>query len=173
LVHNQIIGKEEQEILSYSYGAELIRNGKRFNSYEIVLSVPVGDTHEIVRKYLIHAHPDDEHYNYKRLKDLITFRQNHGGRMEAIHSIDSTFSLDHNNWVEELEKFQFTEEVKNRISDYITERKKVFVFEKPTPFKFYILTLIKELLHEPRLTTNNSVHRYYTFGELVKGDEFI
>ena len=48
-----------------------------------------------------------------------------------------------------------------------------FGFEKPIPFKFYILTLMKELPHEPRPKANNSGTRYYTFGSLSEGNELL
>lgn len=167
--------KDVKRVLSYSLGAELkTHSHKSFDPDHEVLSVSVGNTHELVKKFLIHAHPDDKHHNYKRLDDLITFRQNHGGRMDAIYNIESTFTLDHQNWEEELEGFYFSESIRNRIKEYIIDRLNGgFGFEKPIPFKFYILTLVKELSHEPRPRANNTGARYYSLGNLIEGKEIL
>ena len=124
--------------------------------------------------YFIHAHPDDQYHHYKQLDGLITFRQNHGGRMDAIYYINDTITLDDKNWDEKLEKLTFSESIKNRIKMYIMDRRSSdFGFEKPIPFKFYILTLVKELPHEPKPRANNSGARYYTFGSLSEGKEIL
>lgn len=167
--------KEENSILSYSLGAELKNiSQKYFDTDQVVLSVLVGETHELVKTYFIHAHPDDQYHHYKQLDGLITFRQNHGGRMDAIYYIDDTFTLDDKNWEEELEELPFSKSIKNRIKMYINDRRNSdFGFEKPIPFKFYILTLVKELPHEPRPKANHSGARYYTFGSLSEGNELL
>ena len=167
--------KEENSILSYSLGAELKNiSQKYFDPDQVVLSVLVGETHELVKTYFIHAHPDDQYHHYKQLDGLITFRQNHGGRMDAIYYIDDTFTLDDKNWEEELEELPFSKSIKNRIKMYINDRRNSdFGFEKPIPFKFYILTLVKELPHEPRPKANHSGARYYTFGSLSEGNELL
>ena len=167
--------KEENSILSYSLGAELKNIPQKFfDPDQVVLSVSVGDTQELVKNYFIHAHPDDQYHHYKQLDGLITFRQNQGGRMDAIYYIDDTFTLGDKHWEEELEELSFSESIKNRIKNYIMDRHNSnFGFEKPIPFKFYILTLMKELPHEPRPKANHSGARYYTFGSLSEGKELL
>ena len=161
-----------QSTLSYSWGATLnTSNSKLSDLNEMVLSVSVGGTHQLVSKYLIHAHPNDR--NYKQLKNLITFRQAEGGRMSAVYYVDSTFVLDPINWREELEELNYSVSVKNRIQKYIVERREGFGFEKPISFKFYVLSLLEDLGHEPRPKTNNAGHRYYRLGELLNGDEYV
>ncbi|MBA4601643.1 hypothetical protein [Thermoactinomyces mirandus] len=66
---------------------------KEFDSDEVVLSVPAGGTYQLIRRHLIHAHPNHRNYSYSKLKHLITFRQAGGGRMDAIYYIDSTFVI--------------------------------------------------------------------------------
>ena len=96
-----------------------------------------------------------------------------GGRMDTIYYINDTIILNDKNWDEELEKLSFSESIKNRIKNYIMDRRSSnFGFEKPIPIKFYILTLVKELPHEPKPKANNSGARYYTFGSLSEGKKF-
>ena len=83
----------------------------------MVLSVSDGETHGLVKTYFIHAHPDDQYHNYKQLDGLMTFRQNHGGRMDTIYYIDDTFILNDKSWDEELEELSFSESIKNRIKN--------------------------------------------------------
>ncbi|MBT2700433.1 phospholipase D family protein [Bacillus sp. ISL-40] len=164
--------KQVQLVLSYSWGAALnISSSKQRDLSEIVLSVSVGGTHELVSKYLIHAHPDDRNYN--QLKDLITFRQAEGGRMAAIYNIDSTFVIDPVNWIEELGGLNYSLSKKNRVQKYIIDRTEGFGFEKPIKFKFYLLSLVEDLLHEPRPKANNAGPRYYKFGDLLHGNKYV
>ncbi|MFC3885575.1 phospholipase D-like domain-containing protein [Bacillus songklensis] len=172
-VKNAYVESEEvQTVLSYSWGADLnIGSSKQWDLNEVVLSVSVGGTHKLVSEFLIHAHPNDRNYN--QLKDLISFRQAEGGRMAAVYYIESTFVIDLFNWREELEGLNYSASVKDRIQKYIIERSEGFGFEKPITFKFYILSLVEGLPHEPRPRTNNAGPRYYTLGDLVNGKEYV
>ncbi|MCP1495099.1 HKD family nuclease [Peribacillus frigoritolerans] len=172
-IKNAYVESEKvQSVLSYSWGAELnIHDRKRIDLNEVVLSVSVGGTHQLVSKYLIHAHPNDRNYN--QLNDLITFRQSEGGRMAAVYYIESTTVIDPFKWKEALEELDYSVSVKDRIHKYIIERSIGFGFEKPISFKFYILTLAEDLHHEPRPKTNNAGPRYYTLGDLLNRNEYI
>ncbi|KOR86029.1 hypothetical protein AM233_19895 [Bacillus sp. FJAT-22058] len=61
---------DRDPILNYTWGADL-QNDKQLNEEEIVLSVSIGGTYDIVEKYAIHAHPND--YNYKTPTKYIMF----------------------------------------------------------------------------------------------------
>ncbi len=160
--------KEDKMKLNYQKGAELSRTQqKKYDNNSIVLSVSAGGTHQLIDKYLIHAHPNDSNYNYNRLENLITFRQANGGKMNAIFLIESTFVLDPANSEEELERLSYEAHLKDRINHYILDRKNGFTFEKPIEFKFYILSLVEELTHGPEPRLNNAGPRYYTLGELL------
>jgi HKD family nuclease len=172
-VRNAYVESEAvQSILSYSWGAALKKsNGLQKELNEEVLSVSVGGTHQLVSKYLVHAHPDDRNYN--RLKNLITFRKAEGGQMDAIYHIDSTFIMDPVHWRQELDQLDYPMSVKEKIHNYIIERSIGFGFEKPIKFKFYILSLEEELLHSPRPKTNNAGPRYYSFAELLDRNKYL
>ncbi|GAA0448485.1 hypothetical protein GCM10008983_28150 [Lentibacillus halophilus] len=161
---------KSKKVTSYNWGAELNNlQFKEIDREKVVLSVSAGGTHKLVSKYLIHAHPNDR--NYKQLENLITFRQAKGGQMDAIYQIDSDFILDPFDWKSELDRMGFPTNVKERVKNYIIERSKGFGFEKPIAFKFYVLSLVKELNHEPLPKINNAGPRYYTVGDLLSGDD--
>jgi HKD family nuclease len=173
IVKNAYVESEAvQPILSYSWGAALKKsNTVQKDLNEVVLSVSVGGTQQLVSRYLVHAHPDDRNYN--RLKNLISFRKAEGGQMDAIYRIDSTFIIDPVYWRQEVNLLDYPSSVKSRIYNYIIERSTGFGFEKPIKFKFYILSLEEELPHAPRPKTNNAGHRYYSYGELLDRNEYI
>ncbi|MFP7492967.1 phospholipase D family protein [Terribacillus saccharophilus] len=152
--------------LDFKFGA-ILGNKTSWDEDEIVLSVSIGGTYDLVEKYAVHAHPNTEEYKYKNMENLITFRYPSGGQMKAIYEIIDTLEIDVSNWRKRLESLDYSEDIKHRLSEYILERQQGFQFEKTIYFKFYILESKLNLTHFPRPNRNNAGGWYYRLGDLL------
>ena len=129
-----------------------------------VLSKPAASTFHLIKKYHIHAFPHPRSYDYSY---LVTFREK-GGIMEELYKVERTVIL---NMEDELiyDNIQhFDNDIQNRIKDYIIERKRDFVFEKPD-FMFWVLKKEESLLHKPQTTQLYNSHVYFNYLELHSG----
>lgn len=160
---------EQDSRLKYSWGAELLATDK-LNKEATVLSVSVGGTYDIVEKYAIHAHPND--YSYKKT-NYITFRYPNGGRMKNVYEIVKTLEIDVSNWKDTLKEQDFSADVKQRLTNYIIDRKNGFKYEKNMPYKFYILNKKYELSNCPRPPKNNAGGWYYRLGDLMNAEDIV
>lgn len=148
---------------------------KDMNFYEKeILSVPAGKTWDIVEKFNVHAHPNKSPYNYKS-SIYITFRKSNGGRMNRLYKIDEMFVLNPHDdtFIEEY----FVNDVyyRDRVLNYIKDRKAGMGFNYEGSYRFYILNERDyiDLNHEPRPRQNNPGGRYYKLSELLSGKEIV
>ncbi|WP_138859791.1 hypothetical protein [Exiguobacterium mexicanum] len=160
----------EEESLNFTWGAELIPE-KTIDRNELVLSVSVGGTYDIVEKYAIHAHPND--YPYKKQTKYITFRYPDGGKKKVVYEIVETLEIDITNWESVFAERVFAENVEERLSSYILERMKEFNYEKNIPYKYYILNKIIELNNNTRPLKNNAGGWYYKLEDLLSTEDII
>jgi hypothetical protein len=133
-----------------------------------VLSIPASSTFHLIKKYNIHAFPHPRTYDYS---NLVTFRKK-GGIMEELYIVDSTVLL---NMEDEFiyDNIQhFDTSLQNRIKQYIIERKRDFVFEKPD-FMFWVLKKEESLVHEPQTTKSYNGHVYFDYKELLSGKKYV
>ncbi|WP_235932374.1 HNH endonuclease [Priestia flexa] len=133
-----------------------------------VLSIPAASTFHLIKKYHIHAFPHPRSYDYSY---LVTFRKK-GGIMEELYKVEKAVRL---NMEDEFiyDKIQhFDNSIQNRIKNYIIERKKDFVFEKPD-FMFWVLKKEDSLLHEPQTTKPYNNHVYFNYQELHSGKKHV
>ena len=144
----------EKESDEFKWGAALV-SAQETKGSEIVLSVSAGNTVELINKYGIHAHPLKRGYNY-RDTNYITFRRSSGGVMEDIYLIEKKFILEMKNWYTQLETLDISKENKDHIARYITDRYKVFEFNKAPKYQFYILEHQRKLNNQPRPSKNNT-----------------
>lgn len=137
--------------------------------YEVI-SIPASGTIDLIYKYGIHAHPNTESYNYKKT-DYFTFRKL-GGIMEKIFTVESTIVMKPDD-LNEISMYDIDEYTKNRLINYIRDRKNGFTFgPKDIPYKFYILKYEKELMHKPKKPRQNN-QCYFTLKELESGKEYV
>jgi hypothetical protein len=129
----------------------------------IVLSVPAGDTGELVSAHDVHACP--ERYRY-RSDDLITVRPE-GGRMEAIYRVEYKF-VAHPEDPKLLDKVR--PEDRQRVRSYVDQRQARGLFYDE-PFRFYVFSRddVIELTARPQMERNAQGHCYFTVGELTSG----
>ncbi|MDJ0333565.1 hypothetical protein [Planococcus sp. S3-L1] len=134
-----------------------------------VLSVPGGKTKEIVKKYLIHAHPHPRSYKNAQ---YLTIREN-GGIMDTLYSVRCEFVLRpfSPEWDKAI-KF-LHKDIQRDVTGYITERAADFGFGEKEEYKFYLLNVEKELNHLPRTSGPIQGHTYFTLGELTSGREIV
>jgi HKD family nuclease len=148
---------------THTWGAELENSN---TSETVVLSVSAGDTFwEIINQFSIHAHPIKRGFNYRET-NLITFRKKNGGAMSAIYKINSTFALNMNDWLNDVESLNLEPIIKANLINYITARYSGLGFESSYPYKFYLLEQYIPLPHMPRPATNNVGARYYSIETL-------
>ena len=133
-----------------------------------VLSVPAGETYELIKKYNIHSCPN--RYKYKDSL-YIAFREKDGGIMKKLYSIEDVFVINPKN----TSQFEMLKELNFKYIDnlikYIEERKKGFGFEKDEEYRFYILSNNDSinLPHCPRPHKNNTGNWYYKLAEILNG----
>lgn len=161
---------EQDPRLTYSWGAKLLTNND-LDEEEIVLSVPIGGTYDIVEKYDIHAHPYN--YPYKTKMKYLTFRYPNGGQMKCVYEIVETLVIDMSNWNRIIEEKNFSEDVKERLINYIFDRQKGFDYEKDVPYKHYILSEKYKLSNTPKPPKNNPGGWYYRLGDLLNAETFV
>jgi hypothetical protein len=131
-----------------------------------VISLPAGQTQDIIKKYLVHAHPHPRPY---KEAEFMTFRKI-GGVMDTLYSVENDFVLkpeDQN--IEEQISYLNTDK-KEHLLKYIHERKHTFGFGEKEEYKFYILKIEQELNHLPKpKDTKLQSHTYYTIEEITSG----
>lgn len=136
---------------------------------EKVLSVPGAQTQDIIKEYLIYAHPYPRPYKNTQ---YIVIRKT-GGIMDTLYSIQCEFILRPNDQkLEEQITFLNMDEQKSLIG-YIDERKNSFGFDEKEEYKFYLLKVERQLSHLPRITTSLLSHTYFTYGELTSGRQIV
>ncbi|TWT05438.1 hypothetical protein FQV26_13475 [Planococcus sp. CPCC 101016] len=134
-----------------------------------VLSVPGGQTQAIIKKYLVHAHPHPRSY---KVAQHMAIRES-GGIMDTLYSIQGEFVL--RPLDDDLGKSIsiLNEDFQNRLKGYIAERTVDFGFGEKDEYKFYLLTVNRELNHQPRSLITLPGHTYFTLGELISGREIV
>lgn len=142
---------------------------KNMNFYEQeVLSVPAGNTFNMIKKYNIHACPSS--YSYQS-PIFITFRNKGGGNKEILYKIDEILLLNPHDFsyktVLENNKFKYSK----RLLDYIEERKSEWKFESNEDYRFYVLSETEQIVlkHCPKPAVNNPGPRYYSLAEILSG----
>lgn len=143
---------------------------KSMNFYEQeVLSVPAGETFDIIKKYNIHACPSS--YSYKS-PIFITFRNKGGGNMETLYKIEGILLLDPHDFSYKTILESSALSYSKRLLDYIEERKSNWKFEKLEDYRFYILSETEQiaLKHKPKPSVNNTGPRYYSLAEMLSGN---
>ncbi|MEK5185289.1 hypothetical protein [Solibacillus sp. FSL W7-1324] len=131
-----------------------------------VISLPAAQTMDLIKKYLIHAHPHPRTYKEAQ---YMTFRKV-GGVMDTLYSIENELVLkpEEQNIYEQI-SFLNTD-IKERLRGYINERKYTFGFGEKEDYKFYILKIEKNLNHLPIPKEGNmQSHTYYTYNEITHG----
>lgn len=148
---------------------------RHMNFYEKeILSVPAGKTFDVITKYHIHACPDTASYNY-RDPLFITFRQRKGGVMDKLYKIKDVVILAPENKSVLKDLADSTEEYKERLLQYIEDRKNGHGFKSNDTYKFYILSEEEHisLEHRPKPEKNNAGGWYYTLTEMLSGKEVV
>lgn len=156
----------------YKFITGVDKNMKYFEKE--VLSVPAGDTFEIIEKYNIHACPNTQSYNYKSSL-FITFRKKKGGEMKKIYGIGDVIILNPND-ISQLESIKELDlKYIDRLLNYIEERKQGLGFRKAEEYRFYILSESNRitLTHCPKPPSNNPGGWYYKLSEVLSGKEYI
>lgn len=133
-----------------------------------VLSIPAASTFHLIKKYHIHAFPHPRTYDYS---NLVTFRKK-GGIMEELYKVEGTVRLNMEDKFIEGKIQHFDNSIQHRIKNYIVERKKDFVFEKPD-FMFWILIKEESLLHNPQTIKPFNNHVYFNYEELLSGRKHV
>jgi len=131
-----------------------------------VISLPAGQTMDLIKKYLIHAHPYPRSYKEAQ---YMTFRRV-GGVMDTLYSVQQELILkpEEQNIDEQIS--YLNKDLKERLRGYIHERKYTFGFGEKEEYKFYILKVEQQLNHLPKPKEGNlQSHTYYTFKEVTKG----
>lgn len=111
-----------------------------------IISIPAGQTQDIIKKYLIHAHPHPR--NYKE-SQYVTFRKK-GGVMDSLYSIQEELVIKPKSQDTEEQLKYMNNEFRNRLLGYLYERKHTFGFEGKELYKFYILKIERLLEHLPK-----------------------
>lgn len=130
-----------------------------------VISLPAGQTQDIIKKYLIHAHSHPRTYKDSQ---YIALRKV-GGVMDTLYSVQHELVLKPQD--QDMEKLiaHLNGEFKDRLRGYIHERKYTFGFGEKEEYKFYLLKIEKYLEHLPKPKERLQSHTYYTFNEITNG----
>lgn len=157
---------KEDKRINTSWGAN-ITTPERPDEDAMVLSVPAGNTHHLITKYHVHAHPVSKGYNYTQT-DYLAFRRAKGGHMDTIYTINKTISFDMSNWKKEIEGLHLKTSEKENLENYILDRYVEFEFDKAPQYKykFYLLSILYELPNTPHPPANNPGGWVYTLKDL-------
>lgn len=176
ILHNEIECLKEDKYLKRllsEYYKFIIGVDKDMRYYEKeILSVPAGETFDLIKKYYIHAFPANKRgYDYKDSL-FITFRKKNGGEMDSLYKIEKIFDLNPHgeSYIDTLNKSDVY--CKERIKGYIECRKDKWTFDTPGDYRFYVLSEseVITLAHKPKpINGNNAGHRYYTLVEILSG----
>jgi hypothetical protein len=134
-----------------------------------VISIPAGQTQDIIKKYLVHAHPHPR--NYKDAQ-YMTFRKI-GGVMDTLYIVQCELVLKPEEQDIDNQIGYLSNDVKDRLFGYIHERKHSFGFGEKEEYKFYILKVEQDLYHLPKSIEKLQSHTYYTFKEITSGKKEI
>jgi hypothetical protein len=148
-----------------------------------ILSLPASCTYELIKKYKIHACPNEGRpYSSYRPTKYITFRKPQG-IMEYLYTIQSIVTLfprvDESDLDQQLESLRLSWDAKGRLRGYILERlslnKKDMAFtlhedNRKKLYKFYILAKEPIPLTRSQLSLNTQSPKYYSVSELLGAD---
>lgn len=135
-----------------------------------VISIPAAGTIELIYKYKIHAHPNNnKRYPYKKAL-FYTFREK-GGIMNKLYELNKIITLNPNN-IASIDTLDIDKYSKERLKGYIEERKKTYTFHEDGEYKFYILNKPIELINKVYLPKQKK-HVYFTIKEIYSGKEMI
>ncbi|PUB09926.1 hypothetical protein [Paenisporosarcina sp. OV554] len=131
-----------------------------------VISIPAAKTLDIIKKYLIHAHPHPRKYKESQ---YVAFRKT-GGVMDTLYSVQQELVIKPEAQNTEEQLIDLDSDIKERVLGYIHERKHTFRFGEKEEYKFYILIKEQDLQHMPRpIEGNRQSHTYYSFEEITSG----
>jgi hypothetical protein len=132
------------------------------------ISIPAGDTIDLIYNYHIHACPDDRKgYNYKKVKYFV-FRKA-GSIMERVYESKLQFSINPDD-KDGIDRLMISTDEKIRLMNYIRERKR-----KPKGFKetensagkyrFYLLT--NEIILKENFVKVQQNHCYFDSRQIL------
>ncbi|WP_318503035.1 hypothetical protein [Bacillus sp. T3] len=131
-----------------------------------VISLPAAQTQDIIKKYLVHAHPHPRKYKEAKYMAL----RKAGGVMDSLYSVECAFVLKPESIELEKDISFLNDKWKDRLLGYIHERKRTFGFGEKEEYKFYLLKVEHFLNHLPKPKEKNFLsHTYYTLNELMNG----
>ena len=135
-----------------------------------VISIPSSATIDLIYKYGIHAHPNDnKRYPYKKSL-FYTFREN-GGVMSKLYELNTVVKINPID-ISQINNIDIDTALKERLKGYIEERKKTFTFHEDGEYKFYIFNEVIELTNKVALPKQNN-HAYFTIKEIFSGKYLI
>ncbi|PEC46372.1 hypothetical protein [Bacillus sp. AFS096315] len=132
-----------------------------------VISIPASDTIDIIKKHLVHAHPHPRTYKEAQ---FVAFRKA-GGYMDTLYRINKVLILNPLDKYDIDLKIKYLDnESKQRLLNYITERRNSYGFGVTELYKFYTLQVEESLLHNPKPVKNKlQGHTYFTYKEITDG----
>jgi hypothetical protein len=131
-----------------------------------VISIPAGKTQDIIKKYLIHAHPHPRTY---KDAEYMTLRKV-GGIMDTLYKVEHELILKPKQLNVEEAFIHLGGDTIERLLGYIHERKYTFGFGEKEEYKFYVLKVEQHLNHLPKPKEGNlQSHTYYTVEEITSG----
>jgi hypothetical protein len=160
----------EDIILLKQYKEFLTQINRTMNYYEReVLSIPAGDTYNLVQNYNVYACPNNKNYSYKQ-SIFVTFREQ-DSEMTNLYKIEDIIILNPS-IQEELRALQnstLPQGTINRILNYIRNDNRGNNNEEK---RFYILstTEIIPLDHNPRPDRIIQKHTYFTLKDILTKD---
>ena len=144
------------------------------NTYEKeVISIPARHTIELIYKYSIHAHPNElDRYKYKN-SIYYTFRES-GGVMKKLYTLKECIILNpKSNYRIVLNNSILDEKIKNRIINYIEERRNTYGFASDGNYKIYILNETIRINGIKKVLKNTPGHMYFTIEDFLNNNEII
>lgn len=148
---------------------------KNMKFYEAdVISIPAGETSELIKKYSVHSCPN--RYHYKRKPLFLTFRKT-GGFMERLYKNEDVIILDPRSpsLKKEIRGYPYAK----RLLGYIEagfQKKNFFNNDKDKgKWRFYILSESNqiELKARPKPSSPLRGHTYFTLSSILSGDNEI
>ena len=130
-----------------------------------IISFPCGDTYDLVKKTLIHAHPASARPIIENVPRFLMVRA-HGGISDELYSIERTVEF---NPLDRKALMKYNNEpFFNGLKQYIEERAdSPFGFgSAPNPYRYYILKKVYSLKPAFVVDINTPGYRFFTFDEI-------